>query len=226
MLFYSKMMQVAEVLDGTEKEIGSEHDLEQGQVRYLYFWVHPQWSAPYTHSGVNAEIRGYREFVDKLRESPRVGLVQVASSPREDFMGSDVYSRFVEELKQFDEYAEKTLGNRYLIWNYGGFINARNPDSVRALVERYNLLETDQSDFVLEKERWMTRDPKYLAKISVFGKERDTCPLGQATLFGLHNLASVVRYYSQEKPNGIRSPTPTKPFPGDGDSVYIFKSAD
>ena len=74
-----------------------------------------------------------------------------------------------------------------------------------------------------EHERWLAEKQKYLAKISVFGKERDTCPLGQATLFNLHSIASIVRYYSVETPERIIPPTIAKPFPGDGEATYIFE---
>ena len=39
------------------------NSLEPGQLRYLYLWVHPQWSAPWTDDGVDREIDEYRAFV-------------------------------------------------------------------------------------------------------------------------------------------------------------------
>lgn len=213
------MMPKGPASDGIEKAT----ELKPGQIRYLYFWVHPQWNSASTHGGVDIEIAEYKAFVDRLRESPRVGLVQVADRPREEFMENDVYAGFVRKLWEFDKWIKGVLRDRYLVWDRGRFVNARDPESVRTLVERFSLLQRDQSDYVLEREKWMTKDPKYLAKITVFGKERDTCPLGQATLWDLHNLASIVRYLSHETPGAIIPPTRLNLFPGDGDASYIFK---
>ncbi|HLD79628.1 MAG TPA: hypothetical protein VJA18_03645 [Candidatus Nanoarchaeia archaeon] len=214
--------------DGSETVIEEsapplEHSLAPAQIRYLYLWVHPQWSSPWSHDGIDIEIEEYKKFIHALKTAPRTGMVQIANEPRQEYMQNEVYARFIEELKRFDEYAMGLLGDRYLVWNKTRFIDARNPEQVRKLVDKFNLLETGQDNFVLERERWQAKDPKYLAKISVFGKERDTCPLGQATLFGLNNLASIVRYHSQEIPCGIIPPSPTNQFPGDGNAVYIFE---
>ncbi len=196
--------------------------LTPGQIHYLYFWVHPQWDSPWTEGGVDREIETHRDFVSHLKDSSAAGLIQIDDAPREEFSKSKVYQRFIRKLKSFDRYAKQTLEDRYLVWGVSRFIDARNPQHVKRLVDRFNLVKQDQENFVLPRERWATKDPKYLAKISVFGKEVDTCPLGQATLFHLNDLASIVRYYSQQTPGRIYPPTETNRFPGDGEAVYIF----
>lgn len=196
---------------------------ELGQIHYLYLWVHPQWSCPLTIPGVDQEIRKYKKFRDRFLDSPHSGLVHVADSPRPEYAGDEIYNYFIGQLQQFDQATTQIVGNRYLRWSRGRFVSAKNPGDIAALVGHFNLEGKNQDFFVEERERWMTRKPKYLAKISVFGKARDSCPLGQATLWNLHSIASIVRYYSQETPERIIPPTTTKQFPGDGEATYVFE---
>ena len=179
-------------------------DLKPGQIRQLYFWVHPQWSAPWTCELVDDEMRVYKDFVDALEVAPQVGLVQVSDAPRTENMKNSAYAKLIRELRKFNKYAEITLGRRYLVWNRTRFFDGRNTTHVQKLVKHFNLIKTDQRDFVREKEQYMAQDQKLLAKICVFGKERDTCPLSQAYYGSLHNIAAVVKYIAEETPENIR----------------------
>jgi len=209
--------------DDLARSINRRPSLAPAQIRYLYLWVHPQWSSPWSWQGVDYEVEKYKEFTFALKEAPRAALVQVVHNLRSEFMQNKVYTRFIEKLKELDQYTLEQLGDRYLVWDETRFIDAKNSDHVKKLVRKFNLLRANQENFVLDSEKWIAKEPKYLAKISVFGKERDTCSLGQASRYALHNLTSIVRYHAQELPSGIIPPTPTNPFPGDSNATYIFK---
>ena len=135
-------------------------------------------------------------------------------------MGTSTYARFIREFERFDAEASCALGDRYLVWQKSRFIDARDPEHLGTLVERFNLRKESQQDFVKKREHWTATAPTYLARIWVFGKVRDTCPLAQATLFDIRSLTSVLRYYSCETPERIIVPTGTQSF-SDGNSVYI-----
>ena len=199
-----------------------EYHLEPGQIRYLYLWVHPQWDVPWTDHGVDQEIEVYKKFIDDLKNAPRAALVQVADQARQDYQQNPVYARFIEQLKVLDEYAVQHLGERYVVWNESRFFDARKQEHVSRLAERLKLIESQQKEFVLKKERDMAEEPKFLARISVFGKDKGECSVHQATACKLHNLASVVRFYHSETPEGITPPTKKNPFPEDRESQYVF----
>lgn len=140
--------------------------LKLGQIRFLYIWVHPQWEARRTEGLVDSEIQIYKEFVNRIKKVPSVGLVQVADAPDPDKMKSPVYKYLIEKLKEVDAYASDRLGQRYLIWNEGRFIRInKNPQHKKKLVEYFNLLETTQEDYLTENERAIVKEPKYLAKV-------------------------------------------------------------
>ncbi len=193
-------------------------ELEPGQVRYVYFWVHPQWRPQFS---IDVEMKSYKKFIDRLHAAPRVALVQIADSPRSDLIQHQAYRDFIEMLKEIDVYAVQSLGDRYGVWDKARFFDARNTSHVQWLVEKLSLIESSQKELLTGWEQDFGQESKYLAKISVFGKERDTCPIRQAAQMGLHSIASVIRYYSQETPEDIMPPTPKNPFPNQGYSEFV-----
>ncbi len=200
----------------------NNEEIEPGQIRYLYFWVHPQWRAPIC---VDREIKEHKDFIDKLLESPRAGLVQIADSIGHNFREDKNYSNFIRELSLFGDYAKDKLRCRYLVGDKTRFFDARKQEHINTLIKNFSLIQNNQERFVLDTERGMTKEPKYLAKISIYGKEVDSCPLGQATLLGLEDITSIIRYHPHETPNGITPPRKNNPFPGDGDAEYIFSKS-
>lgn len=183
--------------------------LPPGQVHALFLWVHPQWKlAFHANHVVENELREYKEFIDKLEETPHIGLVQIASRSRTEYSRSRPYRNLIEGLHDVDDYAAEKLGSRYLRWERSRFIDGKDPAHQTELVRHFHLLKEDRTSLVHEREC----DPdmrKHLSKIWVFGKELDTCPLHQAYNLSLHTLAADVRYYRQETPGGITIPRAT-----------------
>ena len=169
-------------------------------VRYVYFWVHPQWSVPWDSNLCDVELECYRDFVERIRVDPLCALVQVEGVPQFD---TAVSREWVTLLRDFDKGAAGELGSRYYVFR-DGFFNGCRQDHVGELASVLGLHPQDQSPFVTSSElEFGGNVVNYLARIFVFGKELDTCPLQQAYHSGLHDFATSVRYYSRELPDRI-----------------------
>lgn len=198
----------------------SNSSLEPGQVRYMYFWVHPQWVKGWWGSW-ESEIDKYEAFFKRVASVSRVGVIQLPFV-NTDYLESAQYIRFLNALEQVNHYATGLIGERYTVWDRK-FFNGADVPQVTKLVHQFRLLLADQTAFVAAKDAFFTNQPpKYLARAMVFGKELDTCPLYQASSSKLHNVAAVVKYFSDEMP-----PDRTPPNENDqpsllNDGTYIF----
>lgn len=195
---------------------------EQGQVRYIYFWVHPEWvTATFTVAYPEEEIRKYLEFIDKIRNATRTAIVRLPFT-NTDLLKNEQYKAFLEEIAKVDAYAEAEIGNRYFVWPKK-FFDGRSPEDIALISGKFRIgPPEDQNQFLAEIDRTRQDHKRKIARAIVFGKEPDTCALAQASsLWGLSSLAAVVKHIHDEFPPKRDLCDPNKPETLIGDGMYM-----
>ncbi|MBI5414113.1 hypothetical protein HZA38_01205 [Candidatus Peregrinibacteria bacterium] len=184
-------------LEPHANKLESNLSLAVGQIRYMYFWVHPQWVKGWLGSW-EREIDKYEAFFRRVSSVSRVGVTQLPFI-NSDYLGLEQYEKFLRALEQVNHYATVLIGARYTVWDRK-FFDGGDAQQVAKLVDQFRLQVADQSAFVADKDAFFSKQPKHLARAMVFGKERDTCPLYQAYSSQLHKVSAVVKYFSDEMP--------------------------
>jgi hypothetical protein len=210
------------VLDRSEREPDanahcSTPELKAGQIRYLYLWVHPQWSLPFH---IPDEMNVYKKFFQRLVPASRVGVVQIPFT-QVPLSPSSHYHDFVQALDEVNHYATKLIGERYVVWDQH-FFRAKDEQQEQKLIDRFRLVVADQTAFVAEKDAIFAKKPKHLARIMVFGKEEGTCPVHQVYECGLNTLSAVVKYIDSELPQHIRPPQENDPSTLINDGMHVI----
>jgi len=170
------------------------------EIDHLVFWVHRSFQPNHiSKHDVTKEIASYFKLATVVFDNPSVGLINV-DQPNND-QNYPLFDDFQNQVAAFDNAAQSVLGARYLSWPEK-FVRLKEDDTAKKVIDQFGL-KPRNIDAWLPKSLRDTRKPtfKYLGKASVFGRMPFSCPLNQATNFGLQEFTGTVRYYPQTTPD-------------------------